>query len=68
MVRNIVGSLMRVGQKQEEINWIKTVLDAKNRCVAGVTAPPTGLYFVGVDYPDEFMIPKKPLGPLFLSD
>jgi tRNA pseudouridine38-40 synthase len=68
MVRNIVGSLMRVGQKQEEINWIKTVLDAKNRCLAGVTAPPTGLYFVGVDYPDEFMIPKKPLGPLFLID
>lgn len=67
MVRNIVGSLMRVGQKQEEISWIKTVLEAKNRCVAGVTAPPTGLYFVGVDYPEIFEIPKKPLGPLFLD-
>jgi tRNA pseudouridine38-40 synthase len=67
MVRNIVGSLMRVGQKQEEISWIKTVLEAKNRCVAGVTAPPTGLYFVGVDYPEIFEIPKKPFGPLFLD-
>ena len=67
MVRNIVGSLMRVGQKQETTHWIKTVLEAKNRCVAGATAAPTGLYFVGVDYPDEFEIPKKPLGPLFLD-
>ena len=68
MVRNIVGSLMRVGQSQETTLWIKEVLALKNRCLAGVTAPPEGLYFVGVNYPEHFEIPKRPLGPLFLSN
>ncbi len=67
MVRNIVGSLMRVGQLKEKTVWIKDVLDAKNRCLAGVTAPPEGLYFVEVDYPEQFELPKRPFGPLFLK-
>ena len=67
MVRNIVGSLMRIGQKLESVAWLKEVLDAKNRCLAGVTAPSEGLYFVEVDYPEHFNLPKKKLGPLFLS-
>ncbi len=66
MVRNIAGSLMRVGQALETPLWIKEVREAKNRCVAGVTAPPEGLYFVEVDYPESFQIPKRPFGPLFL--
>lgn len=67
MVRNIAGSLMRVGQELQSIEWIKEVLEAKNRCLAGMTAPSAGLYFVGVDYPEEFDLPKRPLGPLFLD-
>lgn len=66
MVRNVVGSLFRVGQAQEPPSWIQEVLIAKNRCLAGVTAPPEGLYFVDVDYPEEFALPKRRLGPLFL--
>jgi tRNA pseudouridine38-40 synthase len=66
MVRNIVGSLMRVGQGLERIEWIAEVLAAKNRCEAGVTAPSGGLYFVEVDFPAHFSIPKSPQGPLFL--
>jgi len=67
MVRNIVGSLMRVGQSKESTEWIKEVLELKNRCMAGVTAPPEGLYFVEVDYPENFNLPKRPFGPLFLN-
>jgi tRNA pseudouridine38-40 synthase len=67
MVRNIAGSLMRVGQELAPISWIKEVLEAKNRCVAGITAPSAGLYFVDVDYPEHFSIPKRRLGPLFLE-
>ncbi|MGL1958123.1 MAG: tRNA pseudouridine(38-40) synthase TruA [Colwellia sp.] len=67
MVRNIVGSLMRVGQSQQTTRWIKEVLEQKNRCLAGATALPEGLYFVGVDYPEHFEIPKRPLGPLFFN-
>jgi len=68
MVRNISGSLMKVGAGQQPVSWIKEVLEAKNRCLAGITAPSNGLYFVGVDYPEEFALPKTPLGPLFLAD
>lgn len=67
MVRNVVGSLMRVGQGIESPVWIKEVLALKNRCMAGITAPPEGLYFVEVDYPESFNLPKPPFGPLFLS-
>ena len=67
MVRNIAGSLMRVGQEQETVDWILEVLLAKNRCVAGMPAAAAGLYFVDVDYPENFGIPKRNLGPLFLN-
>lgn len=67
MVRNIAGSLMKVGQGLKPTSWIQDVLDAKNRCVAGMTAPSAGLYFVDVEYPEHFGIPKCPLGPLFLK-
>lgn len=68
MVRNIAGSLMRIGQGLETVEWLQEVLDAKNRCIAGITAPANGLYFVDVDYPEHFEIPKPPMGPLFLKD
>ncbi len=67
MVRNIAGSLMVIGQGKKPVSWMKEVLEAKNRCVAGITGPSAGLYFVAVDYPEEFNIPKRNLGPLFLS-
>jgi len=67
MVRNIAGSLMLVGQELKPVSWIKEVLAAKNRCLAGVTAPSAGLYFVDVDYPAEFNLPKRNLGPLFFN-
>ncbi|WP_394176176.1 tRNA pseudouridine(38-40) synthase TruA [Thalassotalea litorea] len=67
MVRNIAGSLIRVGRGVEEVNWIGEVLYLKNRCQAGMTAPSGGLYFVDVDYPDDFQLPKMPMGPLFLN-
>jgi tRNA pseudouridine38-40 synthase len=67
MVRNIAGSLMAVGQELKPVSWIKQVLEAKNRCKAGITGPSGGLYFVAVDYPEQFNIPKLRPGPLFLN-
>jgi len=67
MVRNIAGSLMKVGQELKPVTWISEVLAAKNRCLAGITAPSAGLYFVDVDYPEEFDLPQRGLGPLFLG-
>jgi tRNA pseudouridine38-40 synthase len=50
MVRNIVGSLVLVGEGKWEPIKIKEALEARNRRAAGPTAPAHGLYFVSVDY------------------
>ena len=50
MVRNIVGTLVQVGVGREEPEWIRTVLNAGDRCVAGATAPPQGLCLMKVFY------------------
>lgn len=67
MVRNIAGVLMTVGAGEAEPEWAKAVLDAKDRAKGGVTAPPFGLYFVDVKYPEMFELPKSTLGPYFLN-
>ena len=58
MVRNIAGSLIEVGCGKREIGWIKDLLRKKDRTLAGITAPPHGLYLTGVEYPKEFDIPS----------
>ena len=52
MVRNIVGSLVEVGRGKYPATWIDDVIAARNRNVAGPTAPPQGLFLQRVDYPD----------------
>lgn len=68
MVRNIVGSLLEVGCKEQPVSWIAQLLVAKDRTQAAATAKPNGLYLVDVTYPEEHGIPQKPLGPLFLPE
>ena len=50
MVRNIVGTLIRVGKNREEIEWVAWVRDQKNRRYAGQTAPAHGLFLDHVVY------------------
>jgi tRNA pseudouridine38-40 synthase len=57
MVRNIAGSLIEVGCGKRDPDWFAEVLDARDRRVGGITAPASGLYLVGVDYPAEFDLP-----------
>lgn len=52
MVRIMVGSLAEVGSGQRPVSWIAEALAAHDRRAAGTTAPPEGLTFVGVGYPD----------------
>ncbi len=54
MVRNIIGTLVLVGKNRIEPQEVKKILEAKNRKLAGPTAPPQGLCLVRVEYPDEF--------------
>lgn len=65
MVRNIVGSLLKVGAGERPVNWIEALLALQDRTQAGVTAPASGLYFVHVDYPPEFGLPDQYTLPEF---
>jgi tRNA pseudouridine38-40 synthase len=60
MVRNIAGVLMTIGAGEQDVDWSKTVLEARDRTQGGITASPHGLYFMSVDYPSEFGIPPVP--------
>ena len=50
MVRNIVGTLVRVGQGTQPASWVREVRDALDRRKAGQTAPAHGLFLVEVNY------------------
>ena len=53
MVRTLVGTLLEIGRGRAPSEWITEVLEARDRRAAGPVVPPTGLFLVGVDYPDE---------------
>ncbi|NKC14997.1 MAG: tRNA pseudouridine(38-40) synthase TruA [Gammaproteobacteria bacterium] len=57
MVRNIAGVLMAIGTGEQGIGWAQEVLDSRTRTAGGITAPPDGLYFLKVRYPDAFALP-----------
>lgn len=60
MVRNIAGTLAEVGQGRQPVAWVAQVMEARQRALAGMTASPEGLYFVGPEYPPEFEVPGPP--------
>ena len=66
MIRNIAGVLMKIGAGEAEPAWAREVLEARDRRLGGVTAPPFGLYFVDARYPARYGLPPSGLGPAFL--
>ena len=67
MVRNIAGVLMDIGAGDKPVTWIQALLEAKNRQLAGVTAPPNGLFLADVRYPLETGVPQGLQLPHFLK-
>ncbi len=53
MVRNIVGALLAVGRGKLKSAEIPALLAARDRGLAGITAPARGLFLVAVEYGDE---------------
>lgn len=68
MVRNIVGSLLLVGNGTHDKAWFQEVFAAKDRNLAGPTAQAEGLYLVQVIYPEEWQLPirAEDMGPLWI--
>ena len=59
MVRNIVGSLLPIGRGERPEQWLLELLQGRDRAVAGPTAPPQGLTFIGPRYPRTFGLPEE---------
>jgi tRNA pseudouridine38-40 synthase len=57
MVRCIAGVLIAVGRGEQSPGWVNEVLDARDRALSGMNAPPGGLYLVAVHYPEPFALP-----------
>jgi tRNA pseudouridine38-40 synthase len=51
MVRNIVGTVVEVGQGKIGFNDFVTIFQDRDRGKAGVKAPPQGLFLTDVRYP-----------------
>ena len=60
MVRNIVGTLVEVGEGKRPPEDIAHILKARDRQHAGKTAPPQGLYLIHVDYETRSLSHKIP--------
>lgn len=60
MVRNIVGSLVYVGSGRQPVEWIRGLLDSRDRTRAAPTFSPAGLYLAAVEYDAVWAIPPAP--------
>lgn len=52
-IRNMVGSLIKVGEGKMDKEGLKNILDSCDRTKGGVTAPSNGLYLVDVSYKQQ---------------
>jgi tRNA pseudouridine38-40 synthase len=50
MVRNLVGTFLEVGKGRWTVSSVDAILNARNRSIAGPTAPAKGLFLVSVSY------------------
>lgn len=56
MVRAIVGTLIEVGRGKIDIPRFRQIIESKDRCAAGTSAPAEGLFLAQVKYPDELFL------------
>jgi tRNA pseudouridine38-40 synthase len=59
MVRNIVGSLIFVGTGNQPAQWLRELLDARERSRAAPTFMPDGLYLAKIDYDARWGLPQE---------
>jgi tRNA pseudouridine38-40 synthase len=59
MVRNLVGSLVYIGQGREDVSWMGELLAARNRGLAAPTFMPDGLYLAKIDYDEKWGLPLE---------
>lgn len=61
MVRNIAGVLMDIGTARKPVHWAEDLLRVNDRQQGGRTAPPQGLYLLGICYPETCGLESHPV-------
>jgi tRNA pseudouridine38-40 synthase len=59
MVRNLAGSLLPIGRGERPVAWLAQLLEGRDRNLAGPTAAPQGLVFLGPIYPASHGLPDE---------
>ena len=62
MVRNIVGTLVYVGKGKHRPQWVKQLLDSRERAHAAPTFGAEGLYLDAVEYEPRWNLPATAAG------
>jgi tRNA pseudouridine38-40 synthase len=55
---DVTGTLKMVGEGKWSVEDVRAALEARDRKACGPVAPPDGLYFMQVDYPDDLSAPR----------
>ena len=56
MVRAVVGTLVDIGDGRTSIEQFKTIIESRNRSLAGASVPAKGLFLTKVTYPKSIFI------------
>ena len=56
MVRAIVGTLLDVGRGKLTVDGFRRIIEQKDRCRAGTSAPAEGLFLADITYPDGLFL------------
>lgn len=56
MVRAIVGTMLLIGKEKCTIEEFEKIILSKNRCNAGSSAPPQGLFLTHIAYPENIYL------------
>jgi tRNA pseudouridine38-40 synthase len=67
MVRNIVATLVYVGDGRQPPQWVASVLASRERALAAPTFPAAGLYLTGVAYDTALDLPSWERDPLAIE-
>ena len=59
MVRNIVGSLIVIGNGNQPPGWMKEILESRDRSRAAPTFMPDGLYLAKIAYDAKWQLPQE---------
>lgn len=59
MVRNIVGSLIVVGNGNQQPDWLAEILASRDRSLAAPTFMPDGLYLAKIAYDAKWGLPQE---------